>query len=157
MFLTQNILFQRNRRSLENFIKSFSADPLILAFANHLCRPPSFSYSPSSNNNKERGTDETSDAASLATFCTSVLYECLTQDKPEILQTYLSIYQTFQHQSRQVQQGLQKRSSTAIAALSLYKDASLESSLRNVHIVKMFYEHHDEAERLITPSFLFSK
>ncbi len=28
------------------------------------------------------------------TFSTAVLYECLTREKPEMLQTYLAMYQT---------------------------------------------------------------
>lgn len=70
---------ERNRLNLE-FISSFSDDPHILAFANHFCSD----------------TDDDDQKAGVSEFCTSVLYECLTREKPEMLRTYLSIYQLLQ-------------------------------------------------------------
>lgn len=64
-------------RNKEEFVKSFSADPQILAFAKYMCNI----------------TAESDRSSRLASFCTSILHECLTADKPEAIQTYLSLYQ----------------------------------------------------------------
>ncbi|KAJ3090790.1 Anaphase-promoting complex subunit 1 [Quaeritorhiza haematococci] len=84
-FSVSNVSGEHKERSREEFIKSFSADPHVLAFANHLCRASP--CQPAST--------------AMASFCTSVLYECLTMDKPEIIETYLSIYQAVQNLSSQ--------------------------------------------------------
>ena len=54
-------------------VKVFSADPQVLAFASYLC------------------DDETD--RDLAAFCTGVLRECLSADKPEAIHIYLALYQ----------------------------------------------------------------
>jgi anaphase-promoting complex subunit 1 len=64
----------RNRKLQREFLQSFSADPNILAFANHFC-------------------SEWSGSSPSLSFFTSVLYECLTHHKHEVLQHYLAIYQ----------------------------------------------------------------
>ncbi|KAJ3213973.1 Anaphase-promoting complex subunit 1, partial [Clydaea vesicula] len=76
-FNSENVYAQKD---MEEFIKSFSQDPITLSFANNFCCLP-----------RKNLTLKSYD---MAAFCTSVLYDCLTQDKPEIIQTYLSIYQT---------------------------------------------------------------
>jgi hypothetical protein len=78
-------------------------------------------------------TQESSESASLAAFCTSVLYECLTQDKPEILQTYLSIYQTLQNRQ-------------------LKESTLANDTLRNVQLMANFYEGKDSG--MINPLFI---
>lgn len=60
----------------ERFITSFSSDPQILAFTHYFCI-----------NSEESSSD-------MAAYCTRVLYECLTQDKPEMITVYLWIHQT---------------------------------------------------------------
>ncbi|CAG8436254.1 8034_t:CDS:2 [Ambispora gerdemannii] len=59
------------------FVKVFSSDPQVLAFARHFCE-----------NEMDRD---------LATFCTGVLQECLNSDKPEAIQIYLALYQSQQN------------------------------------------------------------
>ncbi|KAL1925795.1 uncharacterized protein VTP21DRAFT_678 [Calcarisporiella thermophila] len=68
------------RASRDEYVKTFSADPQVLAFATHLCHGES----------------------DLATFCTPVLYESLTLDKPEAIQIYLQLYQVRQGMERGV-------------------------------------------------------
>jgi hypothetical protein len=55
----------------------------------------------------------------FARFCTGVLYECLTQDKAELLTTYLSIYHTVRNMPR----------------------ASDSISVANLQLVLTYYEH----------------
>jgi anaphase-promoting complex subunit 1 len=70
----------RNQKHNRDFISAFSADPSILAFAQLFCTT---SHSSTNNNHHD-----------ASGFYTSVLYECLTQEKPEMVGTYLSLYHT---------------------------------------------------------------
>lgn len=56
----------------KRFVNSFSSNSYVLAFVRHLCDLP----------NEELFSD----------FCIGILYECLSQDKPEMVSVYLSIY-----------------------------------------------------------------
>jgi anaphase-promoting complex subunit 1 len=60
----------------DQFIQSYSSSPQISSFVKYLCHP----------NRK----DESSLAFSL--FCTTILYECLSQDKLEMIPIYIWIY-----------------------------------------------------------------
>jgi len=64
------------KKSRAEFVQAFSADPSVLAFASHFC------------------SDDVEDATSIATntFCTTMLYECLTHEKPEILNACLTLW-----------------------------------------------------------------
>ncbi|KYQ96888.1 anaphase promoting complex subunit 1 [Tieghemostelium lacteum] len=88
--------------SREQFLKSFSSDPTLLLFARHFC----------------------SDTLSVDTdnFNTSVLYECLTKDKPEILQTLQlmnDISRDIQHYS--TQSGSSQLLQNLLVILQFYK------------------------------------
>jgi hypothetical protein len=64
------------KRVQERFVSSFSTDPKMLAFANHFC------------------IDSGENSIEMATYCTRVLYDCLTNDKPEMIPVYIWIYQS---------------------------------------------------------------
>ncbi|KAK9766803.1 Anaphase-promoting complex subunit 1 [Basidiobolus ranarum] len=73
-----------------NFLKSFSADPQLQAFAQYFCDIQNDSTTP-------HGTSLTNTGpGGLSEFCRSVLYECVTKDKPEILHIYLALYHSLQ-------------------------------------------------------------
>nr|ASF90226.1 hypothetical protein SPAR01883 [Bartheletia paradoxa] len=71
---------------LEDFITSFSGDPRFIAYSQQLCR--------SSQAVGDTGTAGPEDNCEtrLNAFCTSVLIECLTEDKPELVHIYMSIF-----------------------------------------------------------------
>ena len=137
-------------RSVENF-RSFSADPKVLAFTEIFCklleqdptmeRPLSRFEALSPPRNKGlRGEDGSPDSL-FAEFCTSVLYECLTDDKTEAIFTYLSLY---------------KAARTVLTATT-----SLD--IANLHIVFSFYKEgrlenlrNDEADRMRDAEDAFS-
>ena len=98
------MLFPRSQKNREEFVRSFSADPSIVAFAKHFC----------------------SDDSERARFCTNVLYSCLTHEKPEMLPTYLSIYQAME-QLRHQENSLSLWN--LLLALSYYH-TSLDNKLR---------------------------
>lgn len=75
----KNLEFGESEKNKSELVSSFSADHNILAFADHFCNEKSL----------------------LGTFCTDVLYECLTREKPEMLRTYLAIYQIITHLHQQ--------------------------------------------------------
>ena len=62
--------------SINRFFQSFVQDDRILTFAAHFC-----------NTSREK-------LGEMSDFCMRLLYRCLTEEKPEIIATYLSIYQT---------------------------------------------------------------
>lgn len=68
----------RTLKSREAFIKSVSASPPLVAFAEHFCKPE----------------NDGSTSSSFTSFCTNVLYECLKDDKPDVLRAYLWLYDT---------------------------------------------------------------
>jgi hypothetical protein len=59
----------------ERFISSFSSHPEVLGFVRYLCSP-----------------DENGISADLATFSLQVLYECLIQDKLEMVSVYIRTF-----------------------------------------------------------------
>jgi anaphase-promoting complex subunit 1 len=69
----------RNLKSRDVFIKSVSASPQLVAFAEHFCQPK----------NSDGGS-----SSGFTSFCTNVLYECLNGDKPDVLRAYLWLYDT---------------------------------------------------------------
>ncbi|KAI8929931.1 hypothetical protein BC831DRAFT_441633 [Entophlyctis helioformis] len=69
-------------------LRSFSADPQILAFLRYFCKP-------------QGPAREDSLAVDMSAFCMQVLFECLTADKLDMIQTHLWLYETM----RKVDQG----------------------------------------------------
>ncbi|ORY08304.1 hypothetical protein K493DRAFT_29218 [Basidiobolus meristosporus CBS 931.73] len=69
-------------------MKSFSADPQLQAFTQYFCDIQDANTA--SSVGVGTGTE------GLSEFCRSILYECVTKDKPEILHTYLALYHSLQ-------------------------------------------------------------
>ncbi|KAL6068526.1 Anaphase-promoting complex subunit 1 [Balamuthia mandrillaris] len=118
------------------FIKSFSQDPNILAFANHFALPQSCANPTGASTSPFTQLHNEEAANFLASFCTAALYECLTQEKPEVLQTYLHLYRIIQ----------QLRNYSAICSasspsghLAEREVAALTQSLLNVKIILAYY------------------
>jgi Anaphase-promoting complex sub unit 1 C-terminal domain len=106
-------------RLRERFFVSFSSDPKILAFAHYFCMK----------------THETSNE--MSSYCTRVLYECLTQDKSDMVANYLWIYQTLN---------------------SVFTGSADVGSVRNLKIITQLYLNHkvisNDANQLIDRSFV---
>lgn len=68
--------FEQVLRARQRFVKSFSSDPKVVSFLTYFC-------------DSEKG-----DGQSSAVFCLRLLYECLTQDKPEVIGVVLWIMNT---------------------------------------------------------------
>ncbi len=84
-FPKPNQFIERKQKNKHEFIRSFSADPNVLAFAHHFC-----------NDLNMDGDGQ----MELEVFSTTALYDCLTHEKPEILQTFLTIYHLLHHLPR---------------------------------------------------------
>lgn len=77
----------------QDFVQTFSADPDVIAFANHFCQPSSTtSLAAPSSTDESQALSTASFENEITAFCMSILYECLVQDKPEMLSVYLSLY-----------------------------------------------------------------
>jgi anaphase-promoting complex subunit 1 len=79
-FPKQSQFTERKHKNNKEFIQSFSADPNVLAFAHHFCND----LSAAASSEEPFGTS----------FATSVLYECLTHEKPEMLPIYLQLHRS---------------------------------------------------------------
>ncbi|KAL0039031.1 hypothetical protein WJX77_005730 [Trebouxia sp. C0004] len=93
---------------LVHLCATFSANPFIMAFAQHFCSkptaPPSLHHpipQPSSSQPQESGPDvnarqqgrgASGAVEELRAFCRLALYECITQEKPGSLPSYLLLY-----------------------------------------------------------------
>ncbi|KAL2665396.1 hypothetical protein AAZX31_02G241900 [Glycine max] len=75
--------------TVDQLVGTFSSDPSLIAFA-QLCCDPSW-YNRSDVDFKE--------------FCLQVLFECVTKDRPALLQVYLSLYTTVESMAEQVTNG----------------------------------------------------
>nr|XP_029143708.1 anaphase-promoting complex subunit 1 isoform X4 [Arachis hypogaea] len=75
--------------TVDQLVSTFSSDPSLIAFA-QLCCDPSW-YSRSDADFKE--------------FCLQVLFECVSKDRPALLQVYLSLYTTIESMVGQVTTG----------------------------------------------------
>ncbi|XP_020962926.1 anaphase-promoting complex subunit 1 isoform X4 [Arachis ipaensis] len=75
--------------TVDQLVSTFSSDPSLIAFA-QLCCDPSW-YSRSDADFKE--------------FCLQVLFECVSKDRPALLQVYLSLYTTVESMVGQVTTG----------------------------------------------------
>ncbi|XP_047316183.1 anaphase-promoting complex subunit 1 [Impatiens glandulifera] len=106
-------------KSIEQLVSAFSSDPSLNAFA-QLCSDPAW------NNRSDIDFQE---------FCLQVLFECVSKDKPTLLQVYLSFYSILGSMADQVQTGHSAlNDSTFISSLKLalaYKEALLNERLIN--------------------------
>ncbi|XP_047149623.1 anaphase-promoting complex subunit 1 [Vigna umbellata] len=75
--------------TVDQLVGTFSSDPSLIAFA-QLCCDPSW-YNRSDVDFKE--------------FCLQVLFECVSKDRPALLQVYLSLYTTVESMAEQVTKG----------------------------------------------------
>jgi anaphase-promoting complex subunit 1 len=105
---TQISSFTLRQKSRADFFRAFSADESILSFTKYFCQSQyqnntlntmlsSASLSLSSPTSVST-TESTSgvESTSLSNFCTSLLNECLTQEKLEALPVYLFLYNVLQ-------------------------------------------------------------
>merc|ERR1712087_499980 len=67
---TRSALFDNNKKKQADLVTAFGADPNILEFAKQFCSP--FSR--------------------MGKFCGFALYECLSNAKSEMIQTYIKLY-----------------------------------------------------------------
>lgn len=72
--------------SVDQLVSTFSSDPSLIAFA-QLCCDPSW------NNRSDVDFKE---------FCLQVLFECVSKDRPALLQVYLSLYTTVESMVDQI-------------------------------------------------------
>lgn len=84
-----NLFDENNEKNFHNkikqkseFISSFSADPSVLAFVRYFCQ-------------EEQGNEK--NYSIITSFYTSVLYECLTQEKTEFIPIYIFLYNTIRN------------------------------------------------------------
>eukprot|EP00941_MAST-03F_sp_MAST-3F-sp1_P006129 g6129.t1 len=76
----------RRRKVLSEFVRAYAHDPKISAFAEHFCRI--------GNEMNEENLCPEGALVDADEFCCSILYECLVEDKPQMLQTYIAIRQS---------------------------------------------------------------
>jgi anaphase-promoting complex subunit 1 len=141
-------LYSRVAQTMKSdFIRSFSQDPNLLAFAKHFCEEPEAKRATVDEDAavKRPASNAYVHGLSFSSFCTAVLYECLTRDKPEMLQTYLALY-------------LSLSALDSDAASSEEATAqSLPLTLWNIKLLLEYYNHHNPGEDgLIQPTFLLS-
>nr|POE46089.1 anaphase-promoting complex subunit 1 [Quercus suber] len=75
--------------TVDQLVSTFSSDPSLIAFA-QLCCDPSW--------NSRSDVD-------FQEFCLQVLFECVSKDRPALLQVYLSLYTTIASMADQVMSG----------------------------------------------------
>ncbi|RAL51299.1 hypothetical protein DM860_010801 [Cuscuta australis] len=88
--------------TLDQLVSTFSSDPSLTAFA-QLCCNPSW--------NSRYGI-------AFHEFCLQVLFECVSKDRPTLLQIYLSIYSTIESMAEQGTGGA-RNSGDSVSLLSL--------------------------------------
>eukprot|EP00257_Ricinus_communis_P020956 XP_015580327.1 anaphase-promoting complex subunit 1 [Ricinus communis] len=103
--------------TVDQLVSTFSSDPSLIAFA-QLCCDPSW------NSRSDIDFQE---------FCLQVLYECISKDRPALLQVYLSLYTTIGSMADQVKDGtFVFRGSLTISSLKValtYNEALLSGRL----------------------------
>ncbi|XP_058181037.1 anaphase-promoting complex subunit 1 isoform X3 [Rhododendron vialii] len=105
--------------TIDQLVSTFSSDPSLIAFA-QLCCDPSW-------NSRSDGD--------FQEFCLQVLFECVSKDRPALLQVYLSLYTMLECVADQVSGGASVLSdSLFISSLKLalaYNEALLEGRFPN--------------------------
>ncbi|XP_065870277.1 anaphase-promoting complex subunit 1 isoform X2 [Euphorbia lathyris] len=103
--------------TVDQLVSTFSSNPSLIAFA-QLCCDPSW--------NSRYGED-------FQEFCLQVLYECITKDRPALVQVYISLYSTIECMADQVRNStLVFEDSLHISSLKLaltYNEALLSGRL----------------------------
>ena len=112
-------------------IKAFTEDPRLLAYAKYLCKKlkrhkRTLSKQPDIAANESNGF-------SMDEFCTEILHECLTEEKPEALPLYLSFWNSVG---------------------SMKERACIAASIWDVRLVKSFYQNRSQAVYLKSPALL---
>ncbi|KAG0237700.1 Anaphase-promoting complex subunit 1 [Actinomortierella wolfii] len=117
----------------DDFGLTFLQDPQVAAFANYLCRiqPPSSFWS-QGKSGRAKGKSESQQTDVLlqqddarAAYFTSVLYECLTMDKVEVLDAHVWLYEI----------------QTALEGQQNQQPQISWQSLRELQILGRYYEH----------------
>jgi hypothetical protein len=75
-----NITAEKSHKSKqlrEQLLSSYSSDPEVLAFVTYLC---------------QSNPDDSEPKLEMADFCTRILYECLCEDKLEMVHVYVQLY-----------------------------------------------------------------
>lgn len=72
----------------QHLLRAFCNEPALLAFSQHMC-----------------DSHERTGEPMLRKFCETILYECLTQEKPELIPVYLQVY-AFKTENHEVKQRL---------------------------------------------------
>lgn len=104
------------KRLRERYLASFSTDPKTLAFANYFCI-----------NSGVKSVD-------IATYCKHVLYECLVDDKPEIIPMYLWVY---------------------LSVAQLFQGTlEYQHVLNLIMIIELYLKSNSETSHLMSKSFL---
>jgi anaphase-promoting complex subunit 1 len=70
-------------------LSAFSADPSMLAFAQHFCA----------------ALQSYPEARAFSTFCSTILHECVASEKPAIVRTYLELYTSVHRVAETVAKG----------------------------------------------------
>uniref|UniRef100_A0A6B2KWW4 Uncharacterized protein n=1 Tax=Arcella intermedia TaxID=1963864 RepID=A0A6B2KWW4_9EUKA len=104
--------------NIADYIKTFSEDRNVRAFAEHFCDPKN-AISEIEDKNISLSQKEILEAEEHSDFTSSILYQCLIDDKPEMVAVYLKIYQT----ARTLQ--------------SQYSNANIV----NIKIINTYYHH----------------
>merc|ERR1712130_45746 len=69
----KSVLFDNDKKKHSDLVKAFGADPNILEFAKQFCA-------------------STTNTTQMAKFCGYALFECLSNAKSEMIQTYIKLY-----------------------------------------------------------------
>ncbi|KAJ3676348.1 hypothetical protein LUZ60_003760 [Juncus effusus] len=118
---------------IDQLVSTFSADPSLIAFAKLCC---------------DSSPDQSSDA-NFQEFCSQVLYECVSKDRPALLQVYLCLYTMIEAIGSQVRNGFPFiQDSIFISSLKValaYSDALISGRI-----------NHTNGGGIIQPTFIES-
>lgn len=97
---------------MAELLSAFSAGPSMLAFAEHFCAAPS----------------SDPEGRAFSTFCSTILHECMTSEKPAIVRTYLELYTSVHRVADAVVKG------GGVDGLDCLTVANLKVSLKTVFV-----------------------
>ncbi|KAK7300514.1 hypothetical protein RJT34_11360 [Clitoria ternatea] len=88
--------------TVDQLVSTFSSDPSLIAFARLCCDPsPPGTIGNALGNEGEKGRSD----VDFKEFCLQVLFECVSNNRPPLLQVYLSLYTAVESMSEQVTTG----------------------------------------------------
>eukprot|EP00516_Mucochytrium_quahogii_P003269 CAMPEP_0203751382 /NCGR_PEP_ID=MMETSP0098-20131031/5463_1 /ASSEMBLY_ACC=CAM_ASM_000208 /TAXON_ID=96639 /ORGANISM=" , Strain NY0313808BC1" /LENGTH=2329 /DNA_ID=CAMNT_0050641079 /DNA_START=277 /DNA_END=7263 /DNA_ORIENTATION=+ len=110
-----------------DIMRAFTADPHVLAFAKHFCA---------------QGQNQRTEDQEFVEFCTATLYDCLTHEKPEMLNAMINLFQSAR----------------------VFKETRHSFHVRNLLLLNAFYDfknlhedlEEDAEEPLVGMEFLLS-